>query len=512
MREHIAAISKRGSQTIRLASLILLLLWCMIQPVGAENQKGENRDAIVKIYTVNSIPDYFNPWRMLTTNNITGSGCIIHGNRILTNAHVVANQTFIQVRRYGQAKRYNARVLSISHEADLALLTVEDESFFSGVVPLKFGPLPETQQEVLVYGFPFGGDSLSVTKGVLSRIEHRNYVHSSHYLLAGQIDAAINPGNSGGPVLVRNRVVGVVMQSHSPGRSENIGYMVPTPVIKHFLKDIEDGRYDGFPKVGLATQKVENPDMKRKYGLSETLTGVVVNHIFLGSPAETIIKKDDILLAVDGHPIGDDGTLEFRPKERTNFTYYVDLHQMGENVNLKVLREGEIKEITLALSKTMNDFLLVPMEQYDQGPRYFIFGGIVFSPLTKNYLKRWGKGWQNKAPKDLIVELSNWTTKEKREIVVATQVLAADINKGYHDFNSWTVTEVNGQTFKDFNEFFNLVTTSEEPFMIFKNRKGFQIVIDREEARESHESILQTYRIKEDRSPDMIDLHGNENK
>ena len=219
---------------------------------NTDNVQSNIRDAIVKIYTVFSDPDYFSPWKMEDPGNITASGCIIDGHKILTNAHVVANHRFIQVRKNGNPKKYIGQVLAVSHEADLALLTVSDKEFFSDTPKLDFGPLPQIKQDVLVYGFPDGGDSLSITKGVLSRIENQVYSHSSHIFLSGQVDAAINPGNSGGPVVVDTKIVGVVMQTGAI--LENIKYMVPNPVIKHFLSDIKDGKYDGFPDCGLVCQ------------------------------------------------------------------------------------------------------------------------------------------------------------------------------------------------------------------------------------------------------------------
>ena len=134
-------------------------------PASIQDVEG----AIVKIYTIHDMPDYYNPWSMHGPFGSTGSGCIIKGNRILTNGHVVSDETFVQVRRYGDAKRYTARVLNVSHAADLALLTVDDPDFFKDVKPLDFGELPTSQQEVAVYGFPLGGDTLSTTKGVISR-------------------------------------------------------------------------------------------------------------------------------------------------------------------------------------------------------------------------------------------------------------------------------------------------------------------------------------------------------
>ncbi|MFA5562809.1 MAG: serine protease, partial [Candidatus Caldatribacteriota bacterium] len=213
---------------VYILSIIVLLVFLSLLSNSFASE--DVREAIVKVYTVSNSPDYYNPWSMQGPRASSGSGCMIEGNLILTNAHVVGNQTFLQVRKYGDTQRFTARVVAVSHLTDLALLTVDDEQFFEGEPALSLGELPETQQEVLVYGFPMGGDMLSITKGVISRIEHQPYVHSSSVFLAGQIDAAINPGNSGGPVLVEDKIVGVVMAGIPS--AQNIGYMVPVPVIR----------------------------------------------------------------------------------------------------------------------------------------------------------------------------------------------------------------------------------------------------------------------------------------
>ncbi len=500
--------AQNSTKRFKIRDIFLLLIFLSLSfssalPAAAGKKDEAIKKAIVKIYVSKSSPDFVNPWRVSGPGRTSGSGCIIGGSRILTNAHVVADATFIEVRLHGQSKRYQARVLTVAHEADLALLTVDDEEFFKRIDPLKLGPLPEAQQEVLVHGFPIGGDSLSITKGILSRIEHQGYVHSGSYFLAGQIDAAINPGNSGGPVIVGGKIAGVVMQSYSPRHSESLGYMVPSPVIKHFLTDIKDGDYDTFPAIGLHTQEIENPGMKRWFGMTEAQTGVVINHIHFESPAIELLQTDDILMKIDGHPVSDDGTVEFRPNERTYYAYFIEMHQIGEEVNLEILRSGKVKKIRLPLKKGKGDFLLVPNKHFDRHPRYFIFGGIVFTPLTQDLMDQWGRSWRSSAPPELVAEVSNRPTKEKREVVLALKVLAADINRGYHGIRNWLTTEVNGRKFGDFKEFYEIVTGSEEPFLVFKNDKGYQLVIDREKALESHDELLKTYRIREDRSEDL---------
>jgi S1-C subfamily serine protease len=280
--------------------------------------------------------------------------------------------------------------------------------------------------------------------------------------------------------------------------------MVPVPIIKHFLKDISDGKYDGFPEVGLLTQTMENPDIRRRYKMTDDKTGVLVAKVLLGSPAEGKIEPGDILLAIDGHPIADDGTVEFRDKERTNFAYYVDQHQLGDKLEFDVLHNGKVKKVSFILDSTQEKFWLVPREQYDRLPRYFIYGGIVFTPLTKNLIQAWGPDWFKEAPIELVAELSNWRTEDREEIVVALKVLAADMNKGYHNLRNAIITEVNGRKFKNFNEFFNLVINSTAPFIEFKEKKDYQIVLDRIKAEQENQAILETYRIKEDRSPDLV--------
>lgn len=463
---------------------------------------GDIRDSIVKIYTVHNTPDHYNPWSMRGPYTSTGSGCLIRGKRILTNAHVVRDQTFIQVRLFGEAQRYVARVVAVAHDADLALLTVDDPAFFEGTEPLEFGELPETQQEVLVYGFPMGGDTLSITKGVVSRIEHQNYTHSSCNLLSVQIDAAINPGNSGGPAIVDGKIVGVAMMSMR--QADNIGYLAPVPVIRHFLADLEDGRRDGIPSLGLILEDMENPGLRKKYKLPEERTGVLIVRIAHGSPVEELLREGDVLLSVDGHAIANDGTVEFRPRERTSVSYWVQQHQLGETANLEILRDGEVLPVQARLNSRMEQDWLVPLEQYDILPTYYVYGGIVFSPLTVNLLQSWGGNWYEKAPRDLVARLGfNMVTPEQDEVVLALRVLAADVNEGYHNVSSWAVDKVNGEKVRNLKHLIEKIETGKDPFVVLENEWGQKLVLDREQADRTGPQILETYRIPKDRSPDL---------
>ncbi|MEA2072004.1 MAG: trypsin-like peptidase domain-containing protein [Campylobacterota bacterium] len=444
------------------------------------------KDSIVKIYTISKIPNYSIPWNS-SIKRSHGSGSIVMGDRILTNAHVVANETFIEVKRYGQNKRYEAEVEFISHQADLALLRVKDETFFKGTKSLELDGLPAVQQEISVYGFPMGGNSLSVSTGIVSRIEHNRYAHSREILLSIQIDAAVNPGNSGGPAISDGKIVGVVMQQIS--KSQNIGYLVPSEVIKHFFEDIADGEYDGFANLGFGTQKMENETLREIYGLKKDVTGVMAMDISEHSSVYKILKGSDILLEIDGHTIQNDGTVEFIPEQFTSFTYYVDKKHIGESVEFKILRDTKVMSVRVPLSNIADDDLLVDTLEHDVMPRYFIYGGYVFSPLSRNLLA-------NSRSRTLNEVASKWATKDREEVVVLLKVLADKSNRGDHRFSLWMIDKLDGETFVNFSDFKKRVLNSKGPYILLENEQGIKVAIDKKQAKEIESSILKRYSIK----------------
>ncbi|WGL15577.1 serine protease [Microbulbifer bruguierae] len=483
-----------------------LLILCFSQATHADSREQEQlKRSIIKIYTTAAAPDYFNPWALLNAQQLSGSGAVISGKQILTNAHVIANGSFIQVQRHGDAQKFRARVKFVSHDADLALLTVEDETFFEDTRPLALGKLPDLQEEVTVYGYPIGGKSLSITRGVLSRVEHQYYAHAESYLMAGQIDAAINPGNSGGPVISSGKLVGVAMQTNNSNGAENLGYFVPPSVIEHVLEDSIDGVHQGFPELGAITQSLESPAMKAAAGLAEDQEGALVVRVFEDAPASQVLQPGDVLLQVDGFAIAADRTIEWREHQRTNYHYAVDQYHVGDQLPVRFARNGEIHDAKISLAATPASRSLVQGEKFDQRPRYYIYGGVIFVPLNMNLIKRWGSNWHSKAPIEYLYARNQWSSPEQQELVVALKVLPAPVNLGYHDWKNWIIDSVNGEKIHDFQQFAQLMESSEENFVELKDSSGYRMVMDAAAAREQQPFILQTYQIPERHSQGLFD-------
>ena len=482
---------------------IMLITSISIFPIPLMAEKSV-QSSIVKIYVVCNEPDYANPWNMKGPESFSGSGVVIEGNKILTNAHVVSNQTYLQVRVNGEPDKFEASVLAVSHEADLAVLTVEDPSFFDGIEPVMIGSLPELQEQVVVYGFPLGGDAMSMTAGVVSRIEDQEYVHSNLAFLAIQVDAAINYGNSGGPALSGDGlIVGIAMQGRDD--ADNIGYLIPTTVIKHFLKDLKDGNYDGVPSLGVKHQTTENKALRQKLSMDDEMSGVLVSRIIPESSAYGHLKVGDVILNIDGFNIANDGTVSFRSQERTSYSYAVEGKQIGESIGVDVLRNGEIQKLSFILKNKIGTDKLLTME-YDKPPTYFIHGGLVFSTLTINYLQCWGDEWYRDAPNSLLSYLfdHNWKTEQEQEIVVLNKVLPIEENVGYHELNNEILASINGQIITCMRDVVQLLEGQLPEYVDIKTVQGTHITLKRDDIPVAKKSVKAKYKIEYDRSEDLM--------
>src|SRR5215475_11275110 len=252
--------SARRSAAFSLALCVALTLVTVAhageaKPLAAVPANVEN--AVVKVFSTLRYPDPFKPWAKQSPAEVTASGVVIEGKRILTNAHVVLYSSQVQIQANQAGDKLSATVVAVAPGIDLAVLKLDDESFFKTHAPINRAQgLPDIKDPVLAYGYPTGGNALSITKGIISRIEFVPY----NYPVSGlriQIDAAINPGNSGGPAIAADRMIGLAF-SHLD-QAQNIGYIIPNEEIDLFLKDIEDGHYDGKVAMLDELQTLENP-------------------------------------------------------------------------------------------------------------------------------------------------------------------------------------------------------------------------------------------------------------
>lgn len=447
--------------------------------------------SVVKLDVVSDPPDLLTPWQTEGVKLFGGSGVLIEGNRILTNAHVVESAVSIEVKRAGERARFPAKVSFISHDADLALLEVEDAGFFEGARALPLGKMPALQQGVVVYGFPVGGNTLSITSGIVSRIEVDTYAQSYRSLLSVQIDAAINEGNSGGPVITDGTIVGIAMQGLED--ADNVAYMIPPPVIAHFLEDVKDGRYDGFPTLGIALQDMESEAQRRASMMEPSQSGALVLRVDYGSPAHGVLQPRDVILSIDGHDVANDLTVAVEGVGRVDLAVTYQSKQIGDTIDVVILRRGQLMKKRLRLTPHVP---LVPGRRLSEWPRYVQFGGLVFQPLSEQLLDEADAGYADAVS---YAEVYNLVTRSRREILLLAEVLPHPVNRGYQDFGGEVVRLVNGVVPRDLDHLASILDAAKGPWLRVVTGHGDVVTLDLEAARRANPQILVAYGIPEDR-------------
>jgi S1-C subfamily serine protease len=473
--------------------LIVFASFCTVGALSAL----EISKSLIRIEATSQEPNYKTPWSPGDVSSGVGAGFVVDGKRIMTNAHVVSNARFLTVSKEGDPNPYLAKVLHIAHDCDLALLSVENPAFFKGTSPLELGGIPEIESVVSAYGYPIGGTRLSVTRGIVSRIDFQPYSHSgmdSH--LAIQIDAAINPGNSGGPVMQNGKVVGVAFQGYSGDIAQNVGYMIPTPVIQRFLKDVQDGHYDHYVDLALTYRNLFNPASRRALGLEDEMTGVQVCNVYSGGAAHGIVMLGDVILKIDGHTVSSDGTIPLG-NEAVPLDEVVERKFKGDKVQLDILRDAKPMTLTVPLREPWP--FKLQSNLYDEKPRFVIAGGLVFQPIDQNFMDAHDPSDQRlNYLFDYFVADQLHTNRP--EIVVLSNILPDPVNAYAEEFRYSVVDEVNGHHIKRIEDIATAFNEQADYYVIKFAGGGRPLVLERKAIEEARPRIRERYAVTREKN------------
>jgi S1-C subfamily serine protease len=474
----------------------LALLLMLAAPLVAQPDLERLRASVVQVFVVTQPEDYTRPWQRPRSRESGGTAFNIGDKMLMTNAHVVSDAKVLRVKRADRAEWYEARPLFFGHDCDLAVITVDEEAFWEGMEPLRIGNRPAMQSTVSTVGYPMGGNKLSITKGVVSRIEVQSYSHSNADAhLAIQIDAPINPGNSGGPVLQDGKVAGVAFQLQFFAQS--LGYMIPPSVMRHFLEDIQDGKYDGYPELGIYHASLQNETLRAFLGVPEGMTGVLVLKPTPYASAVGKLRRNDVLHKIDGIPIENDGKIDVEG-EFFEFTHVVEGKQIGDTVTLTVRRDGKVIEVPTTLKKW--EARMSPAIAYDERPEYLVYGGYLFVPVTTNYLFR------SRSSDELTYYYRQYYRtvavegKTREQLVVLSRVLPHTSTR-YRAYSNAIVARVNGVEPNDFKHFVELIETCKGNLVKveFEGVNTAPLILDKAKIAEVHEEICKRFGVTKDR-------------
>ena len=498
-----------------LGELTMQRVWCVLGVFAvlapglalADDPKEDGiRESVVKIYSSLRAPDLVKPWQKQTSQEATGTGIVIEGKRILTNSHVVnyASQVFVEPNQSGE--KFAASVEFAAPGIDLAVLKLEDETFFDKRKPLpRAEKLPEIKESVVVYGYPTGGSSLSITKGIVSRIEFVGYgIHTQGLRI--QIDAAVNPGNSGGPALVDDKMIGLTFSGIRG--ADNIGYIIPTEEVDLFLKNIADGKYDYKPALSDQLQTLENEALRQKLGFQKKTVGVVV-HEPASSADDYPLKKWDVITRIGDHEIDNVFMSKIRDSLRVDFHYYVQALAKDGKVPLTIVREG--KEMAVEVPVTVKaDELFQPL--LGRYPSYFIYGPMAFAPASAEFaaaIDRGSMAFLGAIGSPLVTRRgAKKSFPDEELVIVSSPMFPHRIGKGYGNPMAKVIKEINGVKIKNLKHLVETLRDAKDKYIIisFDDRNSETFVFDRKEILKATDEILSDNSVRQQASDDILPI------
>ena len=474
------------------------------QPVNQESSDRAIRKLVAKIFSSRRSLNLSNPWKRGEIKEITGSGVWLGDGRILTNAHVVLYSSQLYVQPFDSSDRISAKPVVVSPEMDLAILELEDASAFEGLKPMELlAQLPKLRSEVQAYGYPTGGDSISVTEGVVSRIEYTSYSYGESGLRI-QVDAALNPGNSGGPAIVDGRIAGLVSSRLRTG--DNIGYLIPSEEIATFFEDVKDGKFDGKPKVRDIMQSLQNSALRKRFGLKNDQTGVVITQPF--ETKETYpLKADDVLTHVGPHDVDNEGMVRLENGLRLGFHYFVPKLMTDGKYPATIIRGGETLQVKVPAG--LKPAKVIPALKGDY-PEYFVYGPLVFVQAASEYessIRRMVTSSNANSRMAAYSMLSTMTSNEsplffrkndvpefegEQLIMVAVPLLPHRISKGYQGPFANVLAKINGIKIKNLNHMVQVLRDMNEEQVKFEfaEKNAPYLVFNRTEVDEAMEDIM----------------------
>lgn len=254
-----------------------------------------------------------------------------------------------------------------------------------------------------------------------------------------------------------DQVVGVAFQGLR--QADNTGYIIPTPVVKRFLKDIEDGKYDPYPELGISPFELHNPAMRKALGLPNDGRGVLVKDVSKSSSADGVVQPGDILMSLEGSAV-DSGGQVMIDGGRVDLAEIVERKFVGDKVAMEVMRDGKMLKVEATLKP------LTPMQmyavQYGKKPRYVVFAGLVFQPLDTNLFA--AHKFDDTTVRRLYTDyVSKGLFEKHRDVVILSRVESDPVTSQLADFAGYAVDKINGVEVKDLKHAHELLHSENAP-------------------------------------------------
>ena len=491
------------TQLIRIA--VILMIGPILSACGFALVQPEDRElkstavhSVIKVTVTSQGYQFHRPWQQRRTTTQTAIGAIVPGGRVLVTAMLVANHRYIELETIDTQKKQRAEVVVVDYEANLALLQPTDEKFLSDRQPFEIAAPSVSGDSLAVWQVKPNGNIIPST-GKVTSIELLAYT-TGNYFLAYRLNSALQYGGSNLtlPVVRGNKLAGLVLRNSTSGQTIDV---IATPVIAHFLKDAEKSNYQGFPRAGFHYGPMLDPQLRRYIDLPENISGIYVQKVIKGGPADLAgLKANDVITRIGDYHVSNTGQYKHPEYGNSSLIHLIrTVYHAGDSVPLQVYRQGQTVTLNITLRHRKPNEYLVPPYVIDQQPKYLIVGGFVIQELSVSYLREYGKDWASRAPIHLVYYQQNqdYLNGDKREkIIIISRVIPTPFTIGYENLSDMVVLHVNGQAIGKLSDVasalqsplngFHKIEVEQSPGILYLDPKELPLI---------HKVITERYRI-----------------
>ena len=402
---------------------------------------------VVRVNVAAQSPNFMQPWRKNPRTIRQGLGVVLMDGRILVTAELVADHIDVELEKPDTAAKAAAQVEVVDYDANLALLSAPAAEFLQSIPGARLDESVSVGDRVEVMQLEPNGKPVT-TPATVTTVEVGPYPVDENAFLVFKLSVPLQSRENSFtiPALRDGRLVGLVMR-YSP--ATQTADLVPAPVIAHFLRAAAKQPYAGFPRAGLTFSDTRDPQLRRFAKLPDGTGGAYVTKVLPGSPAEAAgVKAGDVLLSVDGRAIDQDGNYEDERFGKISLAHYVSTAlQAGQKIPIVVRRDGAEVKLEGTLAPRDRSRMVSQPYIFDREPDYVVVGGVVFSELSRQFLREFGRNWQEEAPLKLLYldRFQSELPPDRGRVVFISSVLSSPNNVGYEGLGFEVVEEINGK-------------------------------------------------------------------
>ena len=419
-------------KTTAMVSLLALVAMMLLSPgpARAEDEMAPKlRAALVKVYVETQGWPISAPWQKGAPRSRVQRGVVVRPGLVLTPATGIANHIMIEVSEANSARRFPASLVRVNYGADLAVIKIEDPSLSERLKPLELHEPITIDDEFTVWQLG-GSDLVERFTGHVQKV----YTQTPRLML--NVKTTLADSGNGQPVIVDGKLAGLVNQTRA---SRQEAQVIAVETINHFLTDMEEGEYVGWPGRGLWTQNLLRDDLREFHLVPDDAHGVVVSRVIEGKTGSGGVVDGDVITHLSGFDLDDEGKYLDPVHGRLHMSNLLYCQPYaGDKLKAKILRQGKPLAVEIPVPAWPLPEQRVPANYYDRRPPYILVAGLVvlelsrYSQVGDSQLRQFQKTVWWDPP-----------TARKR-IVYASHVLPDPANKGLDAISRIAILTVNG--------------------------------------------------------------------